>query len=392
MPLPSFCPNPRCTYHTAPLAGGRWYVRFGSYHSRAHGTVRRFRCRGCGHTVSEQTESLHYFAKRRLPLYAVWESLVGGSPLREIARRYRVSPMAVQSGILRLGRQAMAAQLALLETLSPRSRIVFDGLRSCVTAQDYPCDITTAVDPRGETILSMVHSISCRGGTLRPVQRERLKRKLAAWRPEKGSVKRAISLLVNEIGSYLYPPIPYAALIDTDEDPLYRRVIEVDRAMRHWALVGLVSHIRTPSTEPRTVDNRLFPVNYVDRLLRHRIKEHTRETIACGRHATMQMHRAWIFAWDHNARRPRRVKRPAGGCHAARAGIGEECLQRLAREFFTRRIRLRPGQWVPSSMMQVWLAALPTPPLRWRCGQRGTTVRVPAYARRDLAAAFQQAA
>ena len=33
---------------------------------------------------------------------------------------------------------------------------------------------------------------------------------------------------------------------------------------------------------------------------------------------------------------------------------------------------------------------LATPPLRWRVGQVGTSVTVPAYARRDLAEAYQQ--
>ena len=34
---------------------------------------------------------------------------------------------------------------------------------------------------------------------------------------------------------------------------------------------------------PSQKDNPLFAVNYLERLLRHRLKEHTRETIAFGR-------------------------------------------------------------------------------------------------------------
>jgi hypothetical protein len=139
------------------------------------------------------------------------------------------------------------------------------------------------------------------------------------------------------------------------------------------------------------VANRLFAVNYVDRLLRHRVREHTRETIAGGRHAVMQMHRAWIFAWDHNANRPWRVRHRREGSHAAHRTVPSAAVEVVRRRFFTRRI-LPPAAGVPETIRRVWLCELPTPPVRWRRGQEGTTVTVPRYARRQLAAAVQHAA
>jgi hypothetical protein len=135
------------------------------------------------------------------------------------------------------------------------------------------------------------------------------------------------------------------------------------------------------------MDNPLFPVNYVDRLLRHRLKEHTRETIAFGRHATLQMSRAWIFAWDHNSRREYRVRRPEEGVHLGQGSVtaaGCRVIARINREFFSRRVDLARVT-VPGSLCRVWLNELTTPPVRWRIGQTGTSVRIPAYARRDLA-------
>ena len=144
MPVPLACPRRDCPNHAAPAPG--WLVRYGFYHCRAHGAVQRYRCRGCRHTVSDQSESLHYYAKRRLPLQALWLSLVAGSSLRDIARRYHASPQGVQNALLRLGRQAMAAQLRLLQALKAPSRVVYDGLRSCVSSHDYPCDLTALVE------------------------------------------------------------------------------------------------------------------------------------------------------------------------------------------------------------------------------------------------------
>ena len=391
MPVPRRCPHPACPNHLTPAP--HWAVRCGTYHTAAHGTVQRYRCRGCRHTVSDQTESVHFFAKRRLPLQALWFSVLSGSSLRECARRYSVTPQCIQNAVLRLGRQAMSAHLLLLACLPPRHTLVYDGLRSCVSSQDYPCDLTTVVDHDGEMILTITHTICRRGGTTTPAQRRRCERKHSVWRPKRSAMSADISLLHRELWAYLRPPeggsIP--AVIHTDEQPLYRSLLASDAIARHFCLVGLFEHRRTPGSAPRTVDNPLFAVNYVDRLLRHRVKEHTRESIAIGRHATMQMHRAWMFAYDHNCMREYRVKRPGLGTHAEHAGVPSAVIAKVNQEFFVRRI-VAQGVGVPQTIRQVWMAQLPTPPLRWKVGQLGTSVHVPDYAVRDLFSAHQHAA
>jgi hypothetical protein len=393
MPSPSYCPNPACPNHYSAPRG--WRVRFGSYCTAAHGRIQRYRCRTCGRTMGDQTESLHYYAKRRLPLRAVWVTLAGGATLREVAGRYGVSPMAIQNGVLRLGRQAMAAQSQLLSRLEGRSDLCLDGLRSFVSSQDYPCDITTVVDGPGETVLSMNQTITRRGGKMTEAQRKRNGEKMKRWRPARGEMTRDLSLVLDEIWDYLRPTFGHPAIIDSDEHPLYSRLLDKDPRAQHFAAGRLFRHIQTAGSAPRTRENRLFPVNYVDRLLRHRVREHMRETIAFGRHATMQMHRAWLFAWDHNARRPWRVRQPWEGVHATHGGPeapaagAPDWLQVLGRQFFSRRLRVL-GVTVPSSIRRVWTASLPTPPIRWRRAQSGTSVRVPGFALRDLAQAHQQ--
>ena len=394
MPTPTYCPNPRCRHHGRPR--GSWYHHFGSYETAAHGTVQRYQCTHCGKTFGDQTESLHYYAKRRLPLRAIWITLAGGASVREVSHRYRTTPMAVQSAVLRLGRQAMAGQAWLLHHLEPRRYVCFDGLRSFVTAQDYPCDITTVVDRPGETILTMVNTVMLRGGTMTPRQRTRFEAKKLVWRPRRGIFKNDITRLLSEIWSYLRPTAEQLAIIATDEHPLYRSVINRNAIVAHFRRREMFAHLRTAGSAARTPANRLFPVNYVDRMMRHRVKEHMRETIAGGRHAALQMHRAWLFAWELNARRPWRVRQPAEGLHATHssrtyaAAVAAAVPSRIQREFFTRRIRLY-GCHMPETMRQVWRAELPTPPLRWRKPQKGTTVVIPLYAIRDLAQANPQA-
>jgi len=325
-----------------------------------------------------------------LPLRDIWELLATGTSLRDVAHQHHTSPMAVQSVVLRLGRQAMAAQVHLLHHLEPRSNVCFDGLRSFVVAQDYPCDITAVVDRPGETILTMNHTVMRRGGQMTDVQRERYEQKNRIWRPERGAYTADITLITDEIWGYLRSDYDHPAIIDTDWHPIYYSALIRDRRANHFRSMNLFMHLRTPSSAARTMRNRLFPVNYVDRLLRHRQKEHMRETIAGGRHASLQMHRSWLFAWEHNARRPWRVRRPEAGCHAVHASrrlpaaVDDAIPRRLQRQFFSRRLRLL-GCSVPISLRRVWLAQLPTPPVRWQVGQKGTTVRIPKYAKRDLA-------
>jgi transposase-like protein len=381
MPIPHRCPHPECRNHRSPPQ--RWFVRYGSYCAVAHGRVQRYRCRRCLRTFSDQSESLQYFAKRRLPLRAVWQSLLGGASQREVARRYRLSPQALQAAVLRLGRQAMGAHSLLLSRVRPRGCVVYDGLRSYVSSQDYPCDITTVVEVEGEMILSMTHTVSRRGGSMKPMQRERVRRKLKVWRPQGGSMSQAIALVQRELWEYLRPAPGHAARILTDEHPLYRALLLRDPVARHLRSACQLIHERTPAAAPRTVSNPLFAVNYIDRLLRHRLKEHTRESIAFGREATLQMHRAWIFAYDHNCLREYRVKAPKLGTHAAQGAIAPEDVQAVNREFFTRRIHLA-GVPVPETIRRVWMGELPTPPLRWKVGQRASSVHIPAYAVRDL--------
>ena len=381
MPIPTHCPNPSCPhFHTQPT---RWKVHFGFYDTAAHGRIRRYRCRSCGATFSDQTESMHYFAKRRLPLKAISTTLTGGSSMREIAKRYHVTPAAIQNAVLRLGRQAMISHIHVLDELPPQENVVFDGLRSSLTSQDYPCDITTVLSRSGETVLTMTHAVMRRGGTQTKKQKERTERKYAAWKPPKGETARAISLTCREILDYTRYTTDTPIIIDTDEHPTYRSRMENDPCYHHLRQTKRLYHIQTPGSDPRTTENRLFPVNYVDRLLRHRAKEHTRETIAFGRNGTMQMHRAWIFAWNHNCIRPWRERQKDETSHAEQTGVSAGRIRQLTSSYYTRRRRVT-CQGVPESIRKVFQGEVTTPPVRWQVGQTGTSIRVPAYALRDL--------
>jgi transposase-like protein len=384
MARPRLCTNLSCQYACRSAAG--WLVRDGTYLTGAHGRVQRYRCRGCGHRLSDQSESMHLFAKRRLDLKLIFTRLRGGSSMRDIARSLGCSPKAISNAALRLGRQAMAAHLELLAGVEHSGRLCFDGLLSAVCSRDYPSQITTLGDRESELVLAMTHAVSERGGTRTAVQRARIEERRTVWQPHRGALSRSIALVVHELSRFA---CGCRLTLDTDEHPLYRPALLADAAIRWYRSTAVFEHRQTPGSAPRTVDNPLFLMNYLDRMIRHRVKEHTRESIAIARNSTMQMHRMWIFAWDHNVVQPRRVAVADTRSRAEVALSATPTLRRLKRQFFTRRVAVRT--LVPESMREVWEARLESPPVRWRAGQKTTAVRIAAYARRDLQRAYLHA-
>ena len=385
MSRPTHCTNRGCRYYLSAPRG--WITRAGFYHTDCHGDVQRYRCGGCGRRLSEQSESIHYYAKRRLRLAEIFARIRGGSSLRDIARSEHCSPDAVGSALLRLGRQAMAAQVQLLLGAPTCTRVVFDGLLSCCACGDYAVQLQTLVDGPSELLLAMTHALALRGGSKTAAQRRRIKERPRLYRPPRGALRASISLLVHELARFLGScPVT----IDTDCNPLYPALLAADPGLAHFASAAMITHRRTLSTVHRGTSNPLFPVNLVDRLIRHRMKEHTRETIAIARNATMQMHRAWIFAYDHNFCQPRRVASGSPVTRAEHFGIAAKSIASVRRRFFSTRLDMSRTV-VAESIHSVWLARLPTPPLRWRAGQSHCGPRIPDYARADLSRAYLHA-
>ena len=378
MARPTHCTNRHCSHYVCGTRG--WITRDGFYHSRCSGAVQRYRCSGCGRRLSEQTESIHYFAKRRLNLLRIFTRVRGGSSLRDIARSEGCSPDAIAHAVLRLARQAMGAQMRLLIGARGCTRLVFDGLLSCCTSLDYPVQLHTLVDGSSELVLAMTHAVTHRSGRRTAAQRRRVAEKQRVFAPPPGALTESISLLVHELSRFTAAS---PLVIDTDYHPLYPAVLSVDPGIVHFSRSRLVSHRRTRSTVHRDTENPLFPVNLVDRLLRHRMKEHTRESFAIARNTTMQMHRAWIFAYDHNYCQPHRVACGSSVSRAVRCGIEAPAVVALQRRFFTTRIDLS-GVMVSESIRRVWCAELVTPPVRWKVGQSGVGPRIPDFALADL--------
>ncbi|MFP4152849.1 MAG: hypothetical protein ACLFR8_12960 [Alkalispirochaeta sp.] len=85
--------------------------------------------------------------------------------------------------------------------------------------------------------------------------------------------------------------------------------------------------------------------------------------------------------------RPWREKAADERSHAEVAGVSGKQIREMNQGFYTRRFRVI-GEAVPESIRRAFLAQIATPPVRWKVGQTGTSIRVPDYAKRDLLASL----
>lgn len=384
MPKPRFCRNPDCPNAISHTSD--WCSKNGSYQTLAHGEVQRWVCKECGCGCSNQTESMHYYAKRRLDLARVFSRLRGGSSLRDIGRELGYSRTAVANAVLRLGRQSMAAHIVSMLDIEFTGRLSFDGLFSALTSRDYTSQITVLGDKKHELIVTMAQATTERGGNRTEKQTKRMAAKRRVWHPDSTRLGESISMIVQELPRFASDK---PVTIDIDENPMYTKAIDADLAMQWLKDHDRLAVHRTPGTAPRTPLSPLAFVNHVDLMIRHRVKEHTRESIAIGRNAVMQMHRMWMFAWDYNARQPARVRLPGDVSRLEHAGVDPKTIRGLRKTFYTRRISLRLLP-ILRSIKEVWTGKLETPPVRWKIGQKRTGPTITQYALGDLRFVFPQ--
>ena len=141
MKYPPFCPNKDCDLHHLTQKNTSWYTKAGAYLTITFGRVKRFHCRKCGTRFSEQSFSLDYSARRKLPYDYILKQLKSAAGIRDIARDLHVSPTTITNRITRLSRQALAIHAALRDSIRLKEDLVADGFESFAVSQYFPDNI-----------------------------------------------------------------------------------------------------------------------------------------------------------------------------------------------------------------------------------------------------------
>jgi len=333
--VPPHCPRTDCRYHTSAI-GWRW-VRHGWFTRRAAPQrIRRYRCRHCGHTFSEQTFRTSYWLKRPELLLPIAHRLLACSGFRQIAREARCAPTTVMRLSARLGRHAL---LCLHHRRPPgpvREPLAIDGFESFEYSQYHPLHLNLAVGAETHYCYGFTESELRRKGRMRAAQRRR-----RAWlearfgRPDPRAIETGMTTLLKMVA-----PAPQSLVVRSDEHDDYPRALR--RLAGHR-----VTHQPTSSREARTAGNPLFPVNRLDLLLRHNGANHKRETIAFSKRRQSVLERAaLLILWQNFSKRF--SERHGGPTPAMRLGLATRPipLQELfAERLFPARVGL-PEEWL----------------------------------------------
>lgn len=366
---PPFCPNPECReHHRTTCAASRWWVRDGFYISVRSGRTRRFRCAMCGRHFSEATFSTDYHTKKRVNLPRLHRLLVNGCSVRGAARQMFVSPTTITHRIMLLCRQSIALHGELSKMVTPSEDLVADGFQSFWVSQFHPNNFNLLAGAESQYLFAMSSVTLRRSGRMTARQQEKRDEIETRFPPEPKSLEWSFAELMDE-GGRLWERMPkMQRVLRSDEHQTY------PPCLTRCGTDG-VHHLTVNSRLPRTGNNPLFAVNYLDREIRKDLAEHHRETVCFARNAVLSTARTWIYLVWHNVDKSYRISPEVSMSHAAAAGISVDIVRTARRHLLTRRAFLRRS-WLSHITRTVWAGMIPTPQAKNRLNVRIN----PAYA------------
>ena len=333
--LPPHCTNPKCKYHK-PQSQPWPFVNFGTFtRLKPPHVVQRYRCLACGRTCSDQSFKTSYWLKRPELLVQVQKHAVSGAANRQIARILGAAPATIDNQLARLGRHCLLFHRHFVATASPRGDIAIDGLVTFENSQYLPYEVVAAVDRPSSFVLHFAEAERRRSGKMTDQQKKR--RAVIERFHGRADPKSLMRALVEVLSVSLRGAVQ--AHVWSDKHQTYPFAIAKVRSCE-------VVHERIDSRAPRTVHNPLFEVNLLDMLVRHCLKDHTRETIASGKRRQHSLYRLAIFLVWRNYIKLRREKR-CGQTPAMAMGLLERRLTEkevLGRRLFVSHVEL-PALW-----------------------------------------------
>lgn len=269
MNRPPRCPNRSCPNHRAP--DGKFFLRHGTYRAKCRSRpIKRYRCKRCGRTFSDQTFRGDRYDKKPHLNKAVLEFICSGVGMREGARRVGLSRRNFTRKARKLARVAEALDANLQTRARRRTLACGGGLGFHIQMDELetyegcrhsrPVLIANVVEVRSRfQIASEVASIRAKGPmTKRRIEQvERDEERLGPRVDE----SPAACLRAFGAAARLFPA-PVGGRIDTDLRPTYPRYVR--DTFRGRPIV----HTKTPGSAPRGFGTPLHPINLMEAISR----------------------------------------------------------------------------------------------------------------------------
>lgn len=352
-----FCPRPGCPAHRLDPPASRWFYRHGFHDTIAFGRVRRYRCRYCGKTFSDQTFLLNYWLKKPTDFSELGRAINSSSSSGFVGRHHHLSADSLRIRHDRLCRNGLYLQVSATAEHRISETLAADGLESFVRDQYYPLNLNILIGAHSEFVYFFTESHSRRKGRMSEAQR---KRASTEYR-DKSFRESRLTTMFDRLLSYLPGRTEGEEIVlCTDEHPTYKSVIA------QWNKSEgrpKISHEQTPGTAPRTKQNPLFAVNYFDRLIRKDLPNHRRETICQARNDRNLLSRFTYYVVTHNFFKPHRITSKAEQAewtHAEQAGIEVKSIERWKGWMHEKRF-FRSFAELPDYFEDIWFRRTPTP-------------------------------
>ena len=298
---PPFCPNKRCPSHQEPAPlPPNWFIRRGFRMTQVVGPVPRFQCRLCRHGFSSRTFDIDYWTHQSMDYHTILNLLVGGSGLRQACRTLGVSTRLLANRHLRLSRQALALQSSALEDFELKEALVLDGFESFAYSQYHPNNFHLLVTSDSQFLLGLHGAPLRRKGRMTQAQKQRRAQIEQDYKAPRNAIYQSSKGLLT-LGCHLsFGSGTVPIQIISDQKKEYAWALEAIVPYGEWKAEGALVHTQVSSKAPRTMDNPLFPVNYLDRQLRKDMAEHVRETVRFARRIEHSLERTMIHLAHHN--------------------------------------------------------------------------------------------
>ena len=354
MKYPLFCPNSRCDLHHMKHRKTTWYTKSGHYSTKTFGTIRRYKCRLCGIRFSDQSFSLDYSAKRKLPYDYILKQLKSAAGIRDIARDLKVSPTTIINRISRLARQALSIHAELKSSIRLKEDLVADGFESFTGSQYFPNNIHLLAGKDSQYLYSFDYSHMSRKGRMTSVQKEKNK-DMKGRITGRISITKSFTNICKQLDLLLECRSTSHTVLYTDEKPQYRKVFSDNK------FSGSLSHTTVNSKKARNLNNDLFSVNYLDREIRKDNANHVRETVQFSRNVNNTLERLAVYGFYHNYMKPYRINSSGKDVHAEVAGVDKRRICAELKTFFTRRRFYHRIRNITGEEMRIWLRGYATP-------------------------------
>jgi transposase-like protein len=357
MKNPPFCPNSCCSNYHAPE--GKWFVKSGSFFNRKNGRVQRFQCLTCGTGFSEETFSINYYTKLKIPYRTILQHLVTSSGIRDLSRLLHVSCSTVNNRISRLARQSMAISSKLSKNITLKEDLVADGFESFVKSQYMPNNINILAGKDSQFWFLSDYAQLTRKGHMTEQQKKRNDQIKEQIKTNRITIYQSFQNLIRTAVKLQASSTRESITLYTDEHPQYKRVMDSLSNYEKRAL----NHICISSKKARTLTNPLFSVNYLDREIRKDNSDHVRETVQFARNTANAMDRLAVYRLYHNFMKSYRIngEKATQLTHGEKAGIPREKIRRELKTLFTRRRFLGKHGMLDLSDRMVWCRCVSTP-------------------------------